>query len=40
LFGDQNVRTVPELNVDEVIREKKTHAAGEPLHAEDVSQRV
>jgi hypothetical protein len=40
LFGDKNVRTVPELNIEEVVREKKNVTTGEALHAEDASQRV
>jgi hypothetical protein len=39
LFGDTNVRSAPEINVEEIIREKKT-ITGQPSHAEDVTNTV
>jgi len=35
-----NVRTAPELNIEDVVREKKTGITGQPSHAEDVNDRV
>jgi hypothetical protein len=40
LFGDTNVRTAPELNIEDVVREKKTNVTGQPDHAENVNDRV
>jgi hypothetical protein len=39
LFGDTNVRAAPEINLEQVIREKKAEVT-QPTHAEDIANRV